>query len=385
MKIIFIITDFGSFNNFLSELSVQLSKNKNVKLFVICNLDKVILLKDKYNYEDLNIKFHFVNIPRKVNLFSILSSARQINLIINSIKPDIIHAHFTTGIFPSVLLKKRKFKYWGTFHGLGMNSSKGLKKIIFTLVETFCFFRLDKIFVTNEIDFKYVINLGFAQKTLKYKCFGFGCDLLDFNKDRFSIDIINETKKELNIIGEKVIVYTGRFVEFKGFDLVIKAFLRLIKIEPNGYKLLIIGGYDIIHSTGLSENEEIELKNNLDIINIGFTNNVAKFLAIADFFLFPSKKEGLPTCVMESLAMGIPTIVSNSRGSMDLIENRINGILIDEQQDTENEINCIIQTIFEINSKPQFANDLRNNSLKRRHQYSRNLFIDEHVNYYLNN
>lgn len=382
MKIVFVITDYGSFNNFLSELSRALSEYKKVELHVVSNLDRVINLKDKFNFEELNINFHYVKIPRSTNLISIVDSAWKISLLINAIKPDIIHAHFTTSIFPSILFRNKKYKYWGTFHGLGMNSSKGLKKIIFSIVEYFCFVRLDRIFLTNEIDYILVNQMGFTRKALKYKCYGFGCNINEFNMENFSEDKNKNLKNKLLIKEEKIIVFTGRFVNFKGFDLVIKAFLKLNLLMPYKFKLLLIGGYDYIHTTGLSTTEKVKLENCSDIINIGFTNEVAKYLAISDIFLFPSKKEGLPTCVMEALSMGVPTIVSDSRGSSDLIKDGFNGVLIKKNLNEVEEIESIVETILEIHGNTEFRNNLSCNALKLRHLYSRRIFIEEHISYY---
>ena len=109
-------------------------------------------MKDKKN----NLIFHFVDIPRNVNLVKQLKAAIQIRKLVNYIKPDLIHIHFTTAAFPSVLLRLNNYSYFATIHGLGMNSSIGIKKIIFTFVEFYAFIRLDKIFVVKVLGKEWV-------------------------------------------------------------------------------------------------------------------------------------------------------------------------------------------------------------------------------------
>ena len=102
-KLLLIITDFGSFNNFLSELVHQMLNNKNYEIHVICSRDKVINTKSKFNFNEELIKFHFVDIPRSFNIFKQFYYSYRINKVINKIKPIIIHIHFTTAIFTTLL------------------------------------------------------------------------------------------------------------------------------------------------------------------------------------------------------------------------------------------------------------------------------------------
>ena len=131
MKILFIITDYGSFNNFLSELSLELILNPNNQIHVICSNSKIINIEDKFDNRSQNIKFKFIDIPRKFNFFKILITSFQINKYIKYFNPDLVHVHFTTAIFVTSVFAPKNFKYWATFHGLGMNSTTGLNRIIF--------------------------------------------------------------------------------------------------------------------------------------------------------------------------------------------------------------------------------------------------------------
>lgn len=52
-------------------------------------------------------------------------------------------------------------------------------------------------------------------------------------------------------------------------------------------------------------------------------------LSQADIFILPSYREGLPNAMLESMGLGIPTIVSNVGAVSDIVEDRENGILIE--------------------------------------------------------
>ena len=48
---------------------------------------------------------------------------------------------------------------------------------------------------------------------------------------------------------------------------------------------------------------------------------------MADIFVFPSLREGLPVAVMEAMANGLPVICTEIRGNTDLIEDNKGGYL----------------------------------------------------------
>lgn len=382
MTLVFIITDFGAFNNFLSELSSIIAQNSKYTLHIICSRNKVINIKDKDLVGKQNIRFHFVDIPRTITITGQLKAARKIRLLIKSIKPDLVHAHFTTATFPTILFRTRNSLYWSTIHGLGMNSSKGINKIFFTIVETICFIRVNRIFVLNNEDYK-LLKKFFNKKLTKYKCLGVGCDINKFNPFNFEEATKAVLKKKLKIPdGVCVIAFTGRYVHFKGFNLVIESFRMLSSRHPGKFKLILMGGLDPIHKTGLDQSGEIFFTTSPDIINIGFTSDVELYLSITDIFLFPSKKEGLPTCILEALAMGVPVVTFNARGNNDVISNNYNGILIEAREKASDEISNIKESLEELAFNAEKRNFFRKNAIKDIRAYSRDNFINEHLVYY---
>ena len=56
------------------------------------------------------------------------------------------------------------------------------------------------------------------------------------------------------------------------------------------------------------------------VILTGYRLDVADFYKMADVFLFPSFREGLPVAVMEAMASGLPVVATKIRGSSDLVQ-----------------------------------------------------------------
>jgi glycosyltransferase involved in cell wall biosynthesis len=65
------------------------------------------------------------------------------------------------------------------------------------------------------------------------------------------------------------------------------------------------------------------------IYSPGFVEDNRPFLKASDLLIIPSKIEGIPIVLMESLSLGIPVIASSIGGIPDIIENNYNGFLCD--------------------------------------------------------
>jgi len=79
--------------------------------------------------------------------------------------------------------------------------------------------------------------------------------------------------------------------------------------------------------------EKLEAYAKEEGVNAIFTGSlsqkeVIEYLSIANIFINPSYSEGLPTCVLEAGAMGLPVIATDVGGTREIISNKNEGILI---------------------------------------------------------
>ncbi len=99
----------------------------------------------------------------------------------------------------------------------------------------------------------------------------------------------------------------GRFVEEKGFDLLINAFVRLAK---NGIKLVIAGDSD--HETTYSKQlKELALSNGVILTGFIKGEKLQQLFTHARVFVLPSSHEGLPISLLEAMSYDLPVIVSD--------------------------------------------------------------------------
>ena len=100
-----------------------------------------------------------------------------------------------------------------------------------------------------------------------------------------------------------VLLAVGRLTEQKAFDVLIRAFARVI--ENHRVRLMILGEGEerppleaLVKEYGLEE----------DICMPGFVPNPYAYMAHAAAFILSSRWEGLPTVVIEAMALGVPII-----------------------------------------------------------------------------
>lgn len=113
--------------------------------------------------------------------------------------------------------------------------------------------------------------------------------------------------ESLGLESHKYVLAVGRFVEEKGFDLLIKAFEQ---IPHEGYKLVIAGDADHEdrYSTMLKQ-----LAREHGVVLTGFIRGAKlnELFSHARLFVLPSFHEGLPIVLLEALSYHLPVLVSD--------------------------------------------------------------------------
>jgi glycosyltransferase involved in cell wall biosynthesis len=111
-----------------------------------------------------------------------------------------------------------------------------------------------------------------------------------------------ESRKKYASRGESVIVYTGRLVEVKGVEYLIRC-LRFVKKR---HVCIIVGdGPDMEKCRRLAADEKA------NVVFTGFRNDVANLLSMADAFVLPSLSESLNYSMVEAAYMGIPIVCTD--------------------------------------------------------------------------
>lgn len=245
------------------------------------------------------VKHHYMICTSKKNILT--KHTKNLDDFIKEYKPDIIH---TVGLFPNYYVSNLKNikqittlrnyvyedypakfgKVIGTFMAkLQLKAVKNTTKVIT------CSKSLSDIYEKKlKLNFDYIQN---------------GVDIENYNvvsnKEKELL------KKELGLNNYKtVFVYTGQFIERKNIPFLLDNFLQVYK-KNNDICLLLIGDGPLLNS--LRE----KYKNYSNILFVGSSNIVNKYLTACDYYISTSLSEGLPNGALEALSCGLPVILSD--------------------------------------------------------------------------
>lgn len=121
-----------------------------------------------------------------------------------------------------------------------------------------------------------------------------------------------------------VIVMLGRLLRQKGIEEFVAVAQKIRQRWPDA-RFQIAGEEDPVHPDSVSADwvgsqEGVEY--------LGRLSNVKELLAEADLFLFPSYREGVPRCVLEAAAMGLPTVAFDVPGVSESVRDGETGYLV---------------------------------------------------------
>ena len=121
-------------------------------------------------------------------------------------------------------------------------------------------------------------------------------------------------------------VFVGRIVGDKGVNELVEAFTRLNARHPDT-RLILVGRQeaelDPVSPTTLER-----IKSNASILAVGEQEDVRPWLAASDIGVLSSYREGFPNSVIESGAMGLPSIVTDINGANEIIIPGENGLIV---------------------------------------------------------
>ena len=182
-----------------------------------------------------------------------------------------------------------------------------------------------KVIAISESVKEHLIN-DFGVREDRVRLIHNGIDVFRFNafKDEDKIRI----KKTLGLKEEPVVGIVARLSDVKGHKYLIEAMKGVLAVYP-GVQLLIAGDgrmkeelVRLVKSEGIQENTYF-LPTVADTVEV---------LTAIDIFVMPSLKEGLGLSLMEAMACGLPVIGSEVGGIKSLIQQGVNGVLVQPAQ-----------------------------------------------------
>ncbi len=374
MKRVLIVASVASMIDQFNVENIKLLLSLGYKVEVAANFEnpgnmsiqKKELLTAKL--KQMRVKIHQIDFSRNMKqVKNHLIAYKQLKKVVADNKIDIIHCHSPIGGAISRLVgKTNNVKVIYTAHGFHFYKGAPLINwMLYFPIEYYLSKYTDQLIVINQEDYVRARKL-FPIKNV-HLVHGVGVDIQKIE----NIEIDRQQKKlELKILNEQIVLLSiGELNDNKNHELVIDCLKDFNNVN---FKYLICGD-GVLKEKLQAKIKQYDLEDKIELL--GYRTDILELLKICDFFIFPSKREGLPVSIMEAMACRVPVIGSKIRGNSDLIQDNINGFLFSLDDRKE-----FIQIITKFLLKEYDEDDLnfiKENAFKSVQNYSLKNVLDE--------
>jgi len=342
---------WGGMEMFTVQSAEQLLKN-NFDVYLFCLDGSRIDLNSSFIPEQKKLKV-------KSNAYFNLKNIFQLRRFLLQNEIDLIHTQFSKDLWtisPALILIHKKIplvftKQLGSF----IKKKDLLHRLIYK--------KVDKAIAISRVIKQNLLETT-PLKEDKIVIIPNVVDLEKFNPLKYDRD---KVRNELGI-DKQTFVFTNiaRLSPGKGQDTIIKA---IIPIKEKLQNTLCVFVGEAEKSEKFYEEYLINLvkDNSLErlVKFLGFRKDIPEILSASDAFIFPSYAEAFGISLVEAMAMGLPNIVCNADGVLDIIIENETSLVFNRDD---------IQILSENILRLRFDDDLRKrlsiNSLDRSKEFS---------------
>lgn len=358
MKILLVINELnirGGTHKQLLRLCEYLEKENDIIIYTR-NYD---ISKTYPEFGKFNIISADFNFPKRNNIFSkIINKIKNIkkeDKIINSILDDIdivnIHDCGAIRVSKNAKMKNKKVvcqindipNYFleGVANGQKDSYKNKIRRTLFK----------NKIKYVDEITVNVSKNKEVVKKCLNRESYVFYCGV-DAN-DKLQIHTGMNKENEINLFS------SGVFFPYRNYETLVKVVDKLVKNNQNVH-LDIMGSAELDKEYSNSIKEMIKNMNLEEYITILGQVDDDKYVELhnnADIFLFININQSWGLAVFEAMSCGLPVIVSDSVGAIELLTDKENAIILDPEN-----VDLICEEIIKLKDDENYYKYISNNA-----------------------
>ncbi|MDP4173274.1 MAG: glycosyltransferase family 4 protein [Bacteroidota bacterium] len=317
MKIVHLLSSFsaGGAELLVKDIALNTDRSVDVEVWAMGNTSDENFEKN-YIDELLTHNIRAVNVGKAAGRNHI-SAIIKLRGLLKESKPDVVNAHSELCTFYLVLASiGLGILLLETIHNTVINyvrlqkylAKPFLKK--FVAISRKCSAVIQSILGVDTKDIELVYN---------------GIDIKKFQQKVRTIDPIVSN-----------IIVIGRLDVQKDHHTLLKAYRILVnELKENSLQIPRLN----IVGKGILLNELLKLAKEMNIdeyVNfLGVRNDISELLYQNDLWVMSSKWEGLSIALLEAMASGIPIIATNVGSNDELIDNGVNGTLVEKESPEE--------------------------------------------------
>ena len=250
------------------------------------------------------------------------------------LKYDVVHSHYWLSAWVGRELSQAlNVPHVVTFHTLGlikMQSRAGeVEQAERLVVEAEAMATSDRIvaFSPHERDAMARLYDANPGKVSMVPC---GVDLSVFRP------LDQKTARDLlGLNGEKILLYVGRVEPLKGLGLLVETAAQID--SEDGVRMMVVGadangGQEMDRVKQLAKDRDLE--DQIDFVGQVDHTELPLYYNAADVCVVPSYYESFGLVALESMACGTPVVASSIGGTVEVITDEVNGLLVPAGNET---------------------------------------------------
>ena len=298
----------------LQKLGYKVDVACNFKLGSTCSKERIDDLKKRL--EDKGVEYYQIDFSRNVlNLLEDIKAYKQVKQLTKQNRYEFIHCHSPIGgVVGRIVSHETNTKVMYTAHGFHFYEGAPLINwLIFYPIEKKLSRWTDILITITEEDYNRARKKFYARRIVYTP--GVGIDISNLSK-KMSKEQIEEKKRSLGIPREAcVILSVGELNKNKNHQSVIRA---IAKAQEHTSIFYVIAGRGKLKG----KLEKLAKKLNVNLLLLGYRQDVPEIYQISDIYIHPSFREGMSVATMEAAAAGKIILASKIRGEVDLIEGQ---------------------------------------------------------------
>lgn len=317
-------------------LIAELGKHPLIQQQLVCRLDSPL-------------REYLKDIPN----LSFLSANNQLEGHFTATKADIVHAH------------EAKAVHWAWLHHLIRRTPYILTRRVDAPIKNKW---LNKLTYSNASARVAISNV--IRNIIESKQWG-KAELVFSVKGDLKFDADRATEIKQHYPGKTIVGHIGALVDkHKGQKLIIECARRLAKSHPH-FQFLCLG-------SGVDEQELKGLSADLDNISwLGFKENIGDYIHSFDYFIFPSRNEGLGSTLLDVIEADVPIIASDAGGIPDIIIHERTGL-----STPSGDANALTESLIRLDLNSALRDCLRQGARKHLQQFTPSEMATRYITIY---
>lgn len=279
--------------------------------------------------EEAGISYYQIqSMQRNISPLKEVKSFFAMRRLIRRIKPDIIHLNSpkAAGLGGLIAYFNRVSTRVYTLHGMASSENRpAWQKIIIDWGNRLTILMCTDVVVPTQEEYNLAMRWREAQR--KLKLIPTGIQVPDHYTKGEALALLEEkispeVRKRI-AGGSKIVLGVGELNANKSWDVLVRALKEMVA-EGRDVVMLHMGT-GVLEKSLKSLKEDLHLEEQVSFL--GFTQDSARYLALADVFVLPSQKELLGYVLLEAATVPLPVVASNTGGIPEIVRDGETGTL----------------------------------------------------------